>query len=112
MEKDQIFFLKDRGVIYINGDDSKDFLQNIITNDMNKVNDSSSCFASLLTPQGKYLFDFIVIKHKQGYFLDCEKNRADDLVKRLNIYNLNNTSRLPGDSCCFNPNFRGINFSC
>jgi len=88
MKKDQIFFLKDRGVIYINGDDSKAFLQNIITNDMNKVNESSSCFASLLTPQGKYLFDFVVIKHKQGYFLDCEKNQTDDLVKRLNIYKL------------------------
>ena len=41
---------------------------------MNKVSDSSSCFASLLTPQGKYLFDFIVVKHKHGYLLDCEKS--------------------------------------
>ena len=71
MEKDQIFVLKDRGVIYINGADVK-FLQNIITNDINKVNNTYSCFSSLLSPQGKYLFDFIIVKHKQGYFLDCE----------------------------------------
>ena len=89
MEKDQIFILKDRGVAYISGEDSKDFLQNIVTNDINKVTDISSCFASLLTPQGKYLFDFIIVKYKQGYFLDCEKNQINQLVDRLNIYKLN-----------------------
>ena len=89
MEKDQIFILKDRGVIYINGKDAKDFLQNIVTNDLNKVSETHSCFSSLLTPQGKYLFDFIIVKHKQGYFLDCELNRIDDLINRLNIYKLN-----------------------
>ncbi len=89
MEKDQIFILKDRGIIYISGEDVKEFLQNIVTNDINKVSDTSSCFASLLTPQGKYLFDFIIIRHKQGYFLDCEKNQVDQLIDRLNIYKLN-----------------------
>ena len=46
MEKDQIFILKDRGIIYISGKDVKEFLQNIVTNDINKVSDASSCFAS------------------------------------------------------------------
>ena len=91
MEKDQIFILKDRGIIYISGEDAKEFLQNIVTNDLNKVNDTSSCFASLLTPQGKYLFDFIIVKHKNGYFLDCEKRQSDKLVDRLNIYKLNSS---------------------
>ena len=89
MEKDQIFILKDRGVIYINGKDAKEFLQNIVTNDINKVNNTYSCFSSLLTPQGKYLFDFIIVKHKQGYLLDCELNQIDELIKRLNVYKLN-----------------------
>ncbi len=89
MEKGQIFILKDRGIIYINGEDAKEFLQNIVTNDINKVSDTLSCFASLLTPQGKYLFDFIIIKHKQGYFLDCEKNQINQLIERLNVYKLN-----------------------
>ena len=91
MEKDQILFLKDRGIVFINGKDAKEFLQNIVTNDINKVNNTSSCFASLLTPQGKYLFDFIITKHKNGYFLDCEKRQADKLVDRLNIYKLNSS---------------------
>ena len=89
MEKDQIFFLKDRGIIFVNGKDSKGFLQNIVTNDLNKVSDTSSCFAFLLTPQGKYLFDFIIVKHKSGYFLDCEKTQTSNLINRLNIYKLN-----------------------
>tara|TARA_B100000686_G_C16631069_1_gene884710 strand:- start:321 stop:1199 length:879 start_codon:yes stop_codon:yes gene_type:complete len=94
MEKDQIFILKDRGLAYISGPDAENFLQNIVTNDVKKVNDSSSCFASLLTPQGKYLFDFIIIKHKQGYFLDCEKSQIDQLIDRLNIYKLNSKIEL------------------
>ena len=94
MEKDQIFILKDRGLAYICGPDAENFLQNIVTNDINKVTDSSSCFASLLTPQGKYLFDFIIIKHKQGYFLDCEKSQIAQLFDRLNVYKLNSKIEL------------------
>ncbi len=89
MEKGQLFILKDRGIIYLSGEDTRDFLQNIITNDINKVSDTYSCFSSLLSPQGKYLFDFIVVKHKQGYFLDCELNQIDNLINRLSIYKLN-----------------------
>ena len=58
-----VYILKDRSIIYIKGNDSKDFLQNLISNDINKVTDKSSCFASLLTPQGKFLYEFMVIKH-------------------------------------------------
>ena len=89
MKKDQIFILKDRGVLLISGQDSKDFLQNLVTNDINKVTDTQSCFSSLLTPQGKYLFDFMIVKHKDGYFLDCELNQINGLINRLNVYKLN-----------------------
>ena len=89
MKKDQIFILKDRGVLLISGHDSKDFLQNLVTNDINKVTETQSCFSSLLTPQGKYLFDFMIVKHKDGYFLDCELNQINGLINRLNVYKLN-----------------------
>ncbi len=88
MKNNNVYILEDRGLLYINGDDSKKFLQNIITNDINKVSESSSCFSALLTPQGKYLYDFIISKHKSGYFLDCEKENIEDLCKQLNIYKL------------------------
>ena len=89
MKKDQIFILKDRGVLLISGQDSKDFLQNLVTNDIKKVTETQSCFSSLLTPQGKYLFDFMIVKHKDGYFLDCELNQINGLINRLNVYKLN-----------------------
>ena len=80
--------LEDRGILFVDGADAKDFLQNIITNDINKVTENSSCFASLLTPQGKFLFDFIVVKHKKGFFIDCEKIQIDELFKQFSLYKL------------------------
>ena len=67
MEKDQIILLEDRGLILITGKDAKNFLQNIITNDIEKVNLSNSIFSALFTPQGKYLFKFFLIRSKNGY---------------------------------------------
>ena len=84
----KIYILEDRGILYINGDEAKQFLQNIITNNIEKVSEDRSCFAALLTPQGKYLYDFIIVKHKSGYLLDCEKEIIDDLYKKLNLYKL------------------------
>ena len=89
MNLKKVYILDDRGIIFITGLDCKNFLQNIITNDINKVTEESSCFASLLTPQGKFLYDFLIIKHKNGYFFDCEKTQADELIKQLSIYKLN-----------------------
>ena len=89
MNLKKVYILDDRGIIFINGLDCKNFLQNIITNDINKVTEVSSCFASLLTPQGKFLYDFLIIKHKNGYFFDCEKTQVDELIKQLSIYKLN-----------------------
>jgi len=88
MNINSAFILEDRGVLFIEGDDAKDFLQNIITNDINKVDETNSCFASLLTPQGKFLFDFIIIKHKKGYFIDCEKEQIKNLFNQFSLYKL------------------------
>jgi len=88
MNKKKVYILEDRGLLFVQGKDAKEFLQNIITNDINKVNETNSCFASLLTPQGKYLFDFLIIKHKNGYFLDCEKLQIENLFNQLNLYKL------------------------
>ena len=88
MNIESVYILEDRGLLFIQGADANEFLQNLITNDINKVDDDNSCFASLLTPQGKYLFDFLLVKHKNGYFIDCEKKQVDELFKQLNAYKL------------------------
>ena len=72
-----VYILDDRAILYVSGQDTKDFLQNLISKDINKVTEKNSCFSSLLSPQGKFLYEFIIIKHKSGYFLDCEKAQAD-----------------------------------
>ena len=53
-----------------------------------KVTDNLSCFASLLTPQGKFLYEFIVVKHKSGYFIDCEKSQSVEIFEQLNSYKI------------------------
>ena len=88
MNKESIYILEDRGIIYISGTDAFDYLQNIISNDLEKVTDVQSCFSYLLTPQGKYLFEFIIVKHKSGYFLDCPKYQIENLYKQLTLYKL------------------------
>ena len=83
-----VYILDDRAILYINGENAKEFLQNLISNDINKVNDVNSCFSSLLTPQGKFLYEFMIVKHKSGYLLDCEKPQAEELFKQLSLYKL------------------------
>ena len=83
-----VYILDDRAILYINGEDAKEFLQNLISNDINKVNNETSCFTSLLTPQGKFLYEFIIVKHKSGYLIDCEKTQSEGLFKQLTLYKL------------------------
>jgi folate-binding protein YgfZ len=88
MKKDQIIILKDRGLISISGSDAKDFLQNIITNDINKVSADNSIFSGLFTPQGKYLYEFFIIKNENNYFLDCDEESSKELIEHLIKYKL------------------------
>ena len=83
-----VYILEDRAILYINGDDAISFLQNLISNDINKVSETYSCFASLLSPQGKFLYEFIIVKHKSGYLIDCEKSQVNELYKQLSVYKL------------------------
>ena len=88
MNNENVYILDDRAILYLNGEDVKEFLQNLISNDINKVSDNNSCFTSLLSPQGKFLYEFIIVKHKAGFIIDCEKSQADGLFKQLSIYKL------------------------
>ena len=88
MEKDEVITLEDRGFIQVTGLEAKDFLQNIVTNDIEKVSSNSTVFSSILTPQGKYLFEFFVLKLKDSYLLECEKKSSTEIIKLLNFYKL------------------------
>ena len=88
MDKNEVITLEDRGFIQVTGAEAKDFLQNIVTNDVEKVMDRSSVFSSILTPQGKYLFEFFILKLKDSYLLECEKESTEEIIKILNYYKL------------------------
>ena len=89
MEENSIIILKDRDIISVSGNDSASFLQNVIANDINKLNESNSLYSALLTPQGKYLYDFFVLKHEKNYLIDCESETTENLLSCFQKYKLN-----------------------
>lgn len=80
--------LPNRGLLFLKGPDLRDFLQGLITNDVTKALEGHVIYAALLTPQGKYLFDFFLIPHDDGLILDSEADRLGDLQRRLMMYRL------------------------
>jgi folate-binding protein YgfZ len=81
--------LPGRGLIHVEGADRVEFLQGLVSNDVEKLEEQHIQYACLLTPQGKYLHDFF-LHHGDGFILiDCEGGeRAKDLYHRLNRYRL------------------------
>lgn len=89
MPPDFTAHLADRCLVRVTGEDAFSFLQNIITSDMRGVSATTMIYGCLLTPQGKYLHDFFVFPDDgQGYFLDCETARVDDLLRRFSFFKL------------------------
>jgi folate-binding protein YgfZ len=84
--------LEDRGVVAVSGEDATGFLQGLLTNDVEGLQPSEARYAALLTPQGKILFDMIVVRAAVGeepfYLIDCAAAQAADLAKRLGFYKL------------------------
>ena len=80
--------LEDRGVVSVDGPEAGPFLQGLISNDIERVTDARGIYAALLTPQGKFLHDFFVLRRGAGYLLDCEGQRTGDLGRRLMAYRL------------------------
>jgi folate-binding protein YgfZ len=80
--------LEARGVLKIEGPDTRPFLQGLISNDINKAAASRAIYATFLTPQGRYLHDFFIAEIGGALFLDCEAARLDDLKRRLSMFKL------------------------
>src|SRR4051812_21866015 len=80
--------LEDRGVLAVSGPDRRSFLQGLVSNDVEKVAADRAVFAALLTAQGKYLHDFIMVEHGEAIWLDAEAARLADLKRRLSLYRL------------------------
>lgn len=82
--------LTDRAILAVNGKDAFDFLQSIVTQDLNLLESQPAVYAALLTSRGKFLFDFFILKHENNYWIDCHKNELMHLARAFYKYKLNN----------------------
>jgi folate-binding protein YgfZ len=80
--------LEERGVLAISGAQRREFLQGLISNDVEKIAPSHAIYAALLTPQGKFLFEFFIAELGEVLLLDTDRDRLPDLQKRLTMYKL------------------------
>ena len=72
----------------VEGKDSSDFLQNLITNDVNKCTKENIIYSCLLTPQGKFIADFFIFKKDDNYIIETHSLFYETLLKKLKLYKL------------------------
>jgi len=77
----------ERSVLRLGGTEVRDFLQGLVSNDMRRL-EAGAVYAALLTPQGKYLFDFFLIAEGGDVLVDVAADRAEALAQRLTLYRL------------------------
>lgn len=87
-EETQYCLLDERCVLALSGAETVDFLQGIVTGDVTLAGPEQAIYAALLSPQGKYLHDFMLCRRNDALWLECETARKDDLVARLTRYRL------------------------
>ncbi|WP_424926852.1 YgfZ/GcvT domain-containing protein [Amaricoccus tamworthensis] len=78
----------DRTVLLVSGEDTRDFLQGLVSNDVRRLETEPAVYAALLSPQGKYLFDFFLVASPEGVLVDVATDRAQALAQRLSMYRL------------------------
>jgi len=80
--------LAQRSVLAVSGADAQKLLQGLVSSDLARLGTEPAVYAALLTPQGKYLFDFVIFRAADALLLDVEAARRDELVRRLTLYRL------------------------
>ena len=85
-------FLPDRSVVKVAGEDARNFLNGLITTDLDRLKPGLGRFGALLTPQGKIIVDFLITEvpagHGGGFLIDCPKALAEGLATKLKFYKL------------------------
>ena len=81
-------FLNDRAFIHVSGTGAMDFLQNLITPDLESLPAAEARAAALLTPQGKIMFEFLIWRSSEGFVLETGADQKDALLRRLTMYKL------------------------
>ncbi len=99
--------LNGRAILNVTGEDAENFLQNLITTDLDGLEPYDLKPGALLSPQGKILFEFLVSRRNDGFRLDTLQATADDLLKRLTLYKLRAKVQIAVDLEVSCPGFLG-----
>lgn len=86
--------LPERGLIKISGPDARNYLQGLVSQDIQRVSADTAVYSAFLTAQGKFLFDFFVFELDGALVLDCERERRSDFFKRLSMFKLRSDVQL------------------
>ncbi|NTE85911.1 YgfZ/GcvT domain-containing protein [Agrobacterium rubi] len=81
-------FLIDRAFIHVSGTGAMEFLQNLVTPDLESLPEGEARAGALLTPQGKIMFEFLIWREGDGYVLETGADQQDALLRRLTMYKL------------------------
>ena len=88
MKTEYYFINNDTRFINIAGDDRQDFLQGLISNDINACNRNNPIYSCILSPQGKFLADFFVIELDGSYLIEIHNRFFDNILQKLQLYKL------------------------
>lgn len=94
--------LTNRSVIRLRGADAETFLQGLLSNDVRKATPHHALYALILTPQGKFLYDFFIIRHDDGLLLECSAARTLEIIKKLGMYKLRSEVSIEDASAQYN----------
>lgn len=98
MSAQHFAILKNRAVLSVSGEDAVSFLQGLVSNDVERVSDTRAIWAAFLTPQGKFLHEFMIAGMQGRLLLDCEAERRDDLFTRLIRFRLRSKVEIEEDN--------------
>jgi hypothetical protein len=80
--------LPHRALIRVAGPDAQHFLHTVVTADIDHLVPGQATYAALLTPQGKVIADFFVLRTAEDFLIDCARSQRADLLRRLGLYKL------------------------
>jgi tRNA-modifying protein YgfZ len=81
-------FRLDRALLRVSGPDAAGFLDNLLTQDVTRLDEAGVLYAALLTPQGKVVSDLLLWPDGDGAILETDMERSADLLRRLSMYKL------------------------
>ena len=94
IEENKYYELNDFGFLFIEGENKDSFLQGLISNDIHKLKTDDSIYSALLTPQGKFLFDFFISNFDGGYLIECKKDNLLSLHEKLDHFKLRSNIKI------------------